>query len=85
MPLRVAMRHPWAGVMTLLGHRVLESAWLVVTSSELRRLGFPVDRADRIHLCANDLPEPWLDVFREASANPLWQGQLRELPRFLGE
>lgn len=85
LSLQVRMRHPWAGVMTLLGHRVLESAWLIVAGSKLQRIGFPVDRADRIWVCGGDVPDPWMEALRASSRNPVWHGQWEEFLRLGNE
>jgi cyanophycin synthetase len=81
MPLVIAKRRPWAGAMTLLSHQVVERALLLASSGQLMRHGLPVDRADRIWLCADDLPDEWLEVLRHASAAPVWHGPWSDMQR----
>ncbi len=74
LPLLVRARHSWSGPMTLLSHRTVERAFLLVGSRHMQRHGFPVDRADRIWCCDEDLPAEWLHVLQSVSSSPVRQG-----------
>lgn len=80
LALHIAERSPWAGMLALLSHRTIERGLLLVGSGLLQRLGLPVDRAERIWLCAADLPGDWRAVLAGASRAPLWEGAWEDLP-----
>jgi hypothetical protein len=77
--LQPASDHPWAGVITLLSHRTVEKALVLVSSSRLQRHGLAVDRADCIWDCTDDLPEEWRQVLDRAARAPVWRGPWNDL------
>ncbi|MCB2080685.1 MAG: hypothetical protein KDE55_23680, partial [Novosphingobium sp.] len=71
LDLEIRPLHPWSGIETLLMHRTLESATLILSSTMIRRHGLPVDHGDKITLIDNDLPDVWLRVLQDATPEPL--------------
>ena len=79
LSLIVEAGQPWSGVQTLLAHRTLERARILVPSQHLQLHGLPVDRADRIWNCDPELRTEWRGVLERASRLPLWSGEWHDL------
>ncbi len=56
-------------VASLLRNRLTDALLVVCTSAELQKEGLPVDRPDRVLLCQQELPGPWMRVVHEAAAS----------------
>ena len=74
MPLRVSVSQPWSGVLMLLSHRTVKRAVVVATARQLQAHGLPIDRADRIWLFTDHVPNNWREVLKRACPSPLLEG-----------
>ncbi len=71
LALQVRALQPWSGVTTLLAHRMVDKAHLLVSSQHMQRFGFPVDQADRVWNCDETLPAEWRAVLDGVSQTPV--------------
>jgi len=85
LPLSVHGSHPWSGVLSLLSHKLLERAIIVVASRHMQISGLPVDRADHIWICDGHLPNEWLAVLGRVSRSAPWIGSWDECRSILKE
>ncbi len=58
-------------VAMLLRNRLTDSLLVACTSAELQKEGVPVDRVDRVLLCQQDFPAPWMGVLGKVAPSVL--------------
>ena len=58
-------------VPMLLRNRLTDSLLVVTTSAELQKEGVPVDRLDRVLICQQDMPAPWMGVLGKVAPSVL--------------
>ena len=81
LALAVRQEKPWAGVSMLLGNCRVEKVVVLAGSAQIRRHGLPVDRADRIWLCDDSLPDDWRRVLERSARTTVREGGLSDFVR----
>lgn len=65
--LQVRLKHPWAGIRTLLAHRCLERALLLCGLEQLERHGLPADRLKTVYVGGVTPNEEWQRVLEQTA------------------
>lgn len=71
LPVDSAGRPLYDCVAMLQRNRLTDSLLVVCTSAELQTEGVPVDRVDRVLVCQQDIPAPWMGVLEKVAPSVL--------------
>jgi len=71
LALDVKQSGPWTGVKMLLGNRKVERLVVLAGNANVQRHGLPVDEADTIWQCDENMPAQWHEVLKRSSNAPV--------------